>query len=223
MKSSSIIISILFAMAVLLLFYLDVPSALITSHQTIDATAQRNLVGSLEATSKQLKLLTERFSESQQTLQRRMDALETTVRNLPKAGAGLNPSENVRADPEEWAQESLSHEERLVREAEEEYRQGAAKSSQLENEDIDYTWSSAAEDQIIRNFEADRKFDLQGFDVICRATHCTVRGEFGDSKTRQEKISWLMTLIPWDTTSFYHGDDMEGTTGALYVMRSQAP
>lgn len=209
-----ILIAILGGITMLLTLYFDVPSTVTSSNQIVTAKTQREFNDSFEATRKQLGMLTEQVSKSQQAFQRRIDTLEKTLQNLSKTADSETDSKLLGVEP-------LSREERLKRQAETKYRQRAEKTALLESEEVDYSWSSQAEEQIIHNFESDKQLDTREFDVMCRATHCSVTGEFGDPETRQQKINWLMTLIPWNTSSFYHGDDIEGTTGSLYVMRSK--
>jgi hypothetical protein len=212
----SIIIAAAVGMAVVVLLCVNRSSSIFASNQELDARAQSELAESLEATRNQLKTLRAQLLKNQYDFQRRIDVMEKTVKSLSKSKDG-------ETDWESLEDESLSHEERLTRRAEADHRQGAEKVARLVKEEIDYIWSSRAEDQLTRNFEADDKYDFRDFEVKCRTTHCSVRGEFGDSKTREQKINWLMTLIPWNTTSFYQGDDIGGTTGAIYVMRGEGP
>lgn len=218
---SSIIIVISTGIAAMLLLYLEAPWNLITSGKEIDTEAQRELIGSLEEMRKQLRTLSAQSSKSQRFLQRRIEALEITIQNLPKTEEGFDWSENGE-DDSEHSDETISREERMMRRSEAEHQQQAEEVLRLENEEIDADWSSLAEDQITQQFEADKKYDSREFEITCRSTHCAVRGEFGDSEERKRKISWFMTLIPWNTSGFYHADDIGGATGAIYVMRSEA-
>jgi hypothetical protein len=196
------------------------------SHTTTQAIATLNDVY-LDKLKEQLNNLQQQFATEQVVLHEQIntlqDALEALVEKSETEQNEASPSIDPLLDTI-----SSSHEDHITaqelsrRIAKADFSQQEAIASQLNAEEVDPHWSGWAEAEIRAAIETDVSLNTQLLNVVCRSTFCRVEAAFGDSDTRGQFISKLMALVPWEAQAFYHGDESEGVTGALYIMKEGA-
>jgi hypothetical protein len=186
---------------------------------SIDDTAN-----SLNARLESLESLQQQFTAEQVKLREQLETLQTSLQNYIEESnaAQSDASMATSTSTDEFLgsyQEPMTAQALSTLIAQADFTQEEAITSLLNAEEADPDWSDQAEAEIRAAFETDGNLNAQLVNIECRSTYCRVEGIFGDTEARDRSISQLMSLMPWKTQAFYHGDEQEGVTGSVYVLR----
>jgi uncharacterized coiled-coil protein SlyX len=159
-----------------------------------------------------------------ETLTNQLDMLQKAVQaHIEESKSDqYKVSHGVDSDPDSFTetyQEPLTAQALRLQIAQSDFLEQQAITSQLDVEEVDPEWSSWAEAEIRAVFDGDIEISKQLTNIVCLTTFCRVEGDFGELDIRGEFITKLMALVPWETHAFFHGDDVESITGALYIMK----
>jgi hypothetical protein len=208
-----------------------VPQTKQDTNQTISRTPAQEIVVSNDAFQDRLKAqltnLQQQFTTEQIALHEQLNTLQEVLQahidereaELSDASAALDSWSDMSAESSEAP---VTTEDLNLHIAKADFSQEEAVASQLNAEEADPHWSGWAEAEVRAAIETDTSINAQLINVECRSSFCRVDGEFGDSDVRGQLISKLMALVPWEAQAFYHGDELEGVTGALYIMKEGA-
>lgn len=179
---------------------------------------------SREMLNEKIDSLLQRFTKEQKALREQLDALQATLQAHIEESETAQNTSALDADswPEERVEsyrEPITAQELRTRIAQADFSQEEAIASQLDAEEADPDWSDQAEAEIRAAFQINGNLNAQLNNVVCRSTFCRIEGTFGDADSRNRSISELMALVPWEAQAFYHGDEQEGVTGAIYILR----